>query len=189
MHQVTRAGADIQAPAQAGALSLRAHLQREKVPCLVSPSRSKDRPVPESFPAFWAPVTAAADFPSGSSARSPLRCPPPSLPPSCAADIRPVLTHRTLSQPLILSLPAFPIPTHPSRSSSVVTSSRKPCPTPFSDRFASPALCPTSLCGGLDLAGGPPGFEAQLCVSVGPAGLGLQNWPSPDTPPGAQGPS
>ena len=54
MHQVTRARADIQAPAQAGALSLCAHLQREKFPRL----GFKDRPVPESFPAFWAPVTA-----------------------------------------------------------------------------------------------------------------------------------
>lgn len=118
--------------------------REKRFPGLVSPSRSKDRHVPEGFPAFWAPVTAAADFPSGSYARSPLRCPPPPLPPGCAANTRPVLTHRTLSQPLILSFPTFPIPTHPSRSSSVVTSSRKPCQPRFQTEFASPALCPTA---------------------------------------------
>lgn len=63
-------------------------------------------------------------------------------------------------------------------------------PNPVFRQNSSLLLCvPTSLCGSLDLALGPPGFEAQLCVSVGPARLRLQNWPSPETPLGAQGPS
>lgn len=135
--QVTRARADFGAPAQAGALRLCSHLQREKILTTRVPlPLPKDSHVTGSFPTFCSSVNFCVRL-SFQPFLPLCSYPPPSPPPSCAPTCNCPPTCYMLSH-LRPNLPScFSDPYSSFNVRSTTTS-----PTPFSDRISLSSVFP-----------------------------------------------